>query len=223
MLAVFGTLLLARIPLNVRVYHYGFALAMPAFLTATAIAASWIPEAIRHAGIQRSSATCGALRLTTLVVLALFTFEHLKIYAERFRIKPVTIAAGTPDEFRADRCGLLDNAVIEAVGRMSTSSMAVVPQGVMMNYLLRRTNPTPFVTLLPAEVLAFGDEVIASAYRTMPPDILVVIGTDFREYGFERFEDFAPKTAEVIGQDYAPIGEATPENLPPITILKHSG
>ena len=67
------------------------------------------------------------------------------------------------------------------------ASLAVLPEGVMLNYLLRRETPLPFVNFMPPEVLAFGEDAMVHALERHPPDIVVFVHRDTSEYGFELF------------------------------------
>ena len=187
-LSLFALLLLAKIALNVRVNHYGFALAMPAMLvTAGAL----------------SSMRRRWIRIATTLALIVTVVVHLYVYATRFREKPVVVASDRPDAFRADARGALVNELVRTIDSVpADATLAVFPQGAMINYLAGRANPTPFVTLMPPEVIMFGDERITAAYEQSPPDVIVVIDTDLSEYGFKSFDEVAPKLAGWMREKY---------------------
>ena len=63
-------------------------------------------------------------------------------------------------------------------------SLAVLPEGAMLNVLTRRPNPTPY----PPELQAYGADRVLAAYRASPPDYVLVIERDALVYGFERFD-----------------------------------
>ncbi len=197
-LVVFAALLLAKIALAVSVYHYGFALAMPAFLVSLAIGTSWLGGR--------------TLCLATLAAAAVTVSVHLNVYARLYHEKSVQIAAGTSDSFRGNAFGrLVNDAAAMASSIPAGSAVAVVPQGVMINYLAQRPNPTPYVTLMPPEVLMFGDGKIRDAYAKSPPDLIVLVDTDFREYGFTSFEDYAPQTSRWLKQNYVQVAAPLPD------------
>src|SRR5439155_17771182 len=81
-------------------------------------------------------------------------------------------------------------------------TLAVIPQGAMMNFLARLENPTPFVVLMPPELIMFGDDRITESYRRNPPDLLLIIKTDLSEYGYKSFPQYAPKLAKWIDAHY---------------------
>ena len=71
-------------------------------------------------------------------------------------------------------------------------SMTVLPEGVMINYLLRMPNSVPYLTFLPTDLLMFDEQRMLEAFRTHPPDVIVLIPRDTGEYG-----------AKFFGRDYA--------------------
>jgi hypothetical protein len=63
-------------------------------------------------------------------------------------------------------------------------TLVVVPDGVMLNYLLRKRNPTPFLMFNPWEFDAHGgeDRVVDSLIRSVP-DYIVVLTMDMTIFG----------------------------------------
>ena len=59
----------------------------------------------------------------------------------------------------------------------------VVPGGVMINYLARTPNPTPFLNFMPPEAIMFGDGAWAAAVRERVPEIVLVVPRNTAEYG----------------------------------------
>jgi hypothetical protein len=87
-------------------------------------------------------------------------------------------------------------------------SLLVLPEGVMLNYLARLPNPTSYYFFAPF-VLANGRiNDILQAFNTSPPDRIVVISRDMREFGVGRFGDspeHGQKLIEFIVQNYEAI------------------
>ena len=61
----------------------------------------------------------------------------------------------------------------------------MLPEGVMLNYLSRRRNPTPFFNFMPPELLMFGEQAMVEALIENPPDWVVMTGRGASEYGYE--------------------------------------
>jgi len=150
-----------------------------------------------------------------LSVVATFIAVHLSFYHRRFADKPVHIAAG-PNAFFASAGttgqpsrGESLAALLEQVEARvaSAATLAVVPEGAMINFLTGRSNPTPFITLQPPEYLMFGGERITRAYQQSPPDFVVInLTVDPAEYGSAGFDvDYGKTLADWIKQHYTPV------------------
>jgi hypothetical protein len=68
-----------------------------------------------------------------------------------------------------------------------TSTVATLPEGVMVNYLARRSNPTPYAGFTLPEIQAYGESNMVRAYDRTRPDYIVVIHRDSSEYGVNYF------------------------------------
>ena len=51
---------------------------------------------------------------------------------------------------------------------LAGATLAVLPEGVMLNYLLRRDSPLRVINLMPPELLVFGEEGILHALGAQP-------------------------------------------------------
>jgi len=67
------------------------------------------------------------------------------------------------------------------------ATVAVFPEGVMLNFLLRARNPTPYLSFMPPEVILFGEDRMASALEDDPPDVAIVVHRPTPEYGLPFF------------------------------------
>lgn len=219
LLVLFALLMLAKIGLAARLSHYGFVLALPALLIAAMIGVSWVPERLRRgAPISRGPWT---LQLATISALALIVVVHLRAYTRLYHDKPIIVAEGTADQFRSAARGLIVNHLVDQAQALPESAtLAVLPQGAMVNYLSGRTNPTPYISLMPPEVMMFGDATIRDTYAAHPPDQIDIIGTDLDEYGFTSLEEYAPLTARWVRENYVPMESRAPDGLPSLTILR---
>jgi hypothetical protein len=66
-------------------------------------------------------------------------------------------------------------------------TLLVLPEGVGVNYWLRKENPTPYNLFLPTEIDAFGEESMLRALRAHPPDFIVVMHRLSNEFGVGAF------------------------------------
>jgi hypothetical protein len=204
-LALFALLFLPRMLLHGRLYHYGFVLAAPAVVLVAAMTVDWIPRALQNrgrAGIVFRAAALAALAVTAGLSVQL---THGWMQAKRW-----TVGAGA-DRIRADVRGAFVNATLQAVPALLPAGgrVAVLPEGVTINYLLRTRSSIPFVTVLPSDVATFGEGAFLDAFQRDPPEVILIVHRDTREFGAPFFgADYARALAEWIGARYVPAGRA---------------
>jgi len=201
--AVLAGLLLAKMAFNPRIAHYGFALAMPIGLLSTLWLTGSIPAALR------ARAGGGALfRGAALASLSALAIAYLELSGEAFAMKRVVVGRGA-DRFLADERGRYVNqmlALLEAQGAPK-ATLAVIPEGIMINYLSRRVNPSPFLTYLPDALGAFGEEAMLQALVRDPPEFILLVFRDASEFGPQLFGlDYARRTSAWILANYERVG-----------------
>jgi hypothetical protein len=200
MLWCFAGAQLLKMAFNARIQHYGFALAMPAFVMAVATCAGPVPAWLRRRGGAGSLFQGVAAALLVAVVAA-----YLQIAAGIYRQKTDWVGEGA-DAFLADPRGRFVNGAIQAIsahGRPG-DTLAVIPEGVMINYLTRRVNPTPFIEYMPDAIAWMGSEgPMLAAHARTPPDLILLVHRDNTEHGATFFgRDFARSTMAWIDENY---------------------
>jgi hypothetical protein len=201
-MVVFALALLAKMALNVRVSHYGFVLAMPAMLLLVVALIDWVPW-----GLTELRGYGPMFRSAALAGLLVMVGAHLRIIHQNLSSK-VTFVANGPDRFQADRLGLAVNWAFEQVNRHvgADQTLVVFPGQVMINYLARRENSTPFINFWPPEVILFGEQRIVSSLRERPPDSLLLVHKDTSEYGLRFFgRDYGQQIFAWIESNYRPV------------------
>jgi hypothetical protein len=201
-LATFAFLLLAKMLLNAGMRHYGFALGAPALALTAATLVGPLPDRIDRVGRSGAAVRAGVLTLVAAVMVSY-------LVGTGFFVASKTVAVGSgADRFRAaERGRLVDGALrwLEANGGPADArrTVAVMPEGAMLNYLARAPNPTPYFKLMPIETKIFDEAAILRAYEARPPDILVVVHQDTREYGLGFFGvDFARSMRPWVKANY---------------------
>jgi hypothetical protein len=193
MWSAFALVLLAKIGLNARIYQYGFFLALPAATVTIAMVLWFVPQRLDTV----AEGAGGRLQRVMAGTLAVTIALHLG-YADRvYRSKRVPLGSGADRLFTMDASGSAQQerravdmpAALDRLERVVPpgTTLTVLPEGVMLNYLLRRETPLPFVNFMPPEVMAFGEDAMVQALDRHPPDIVVFIHRDTSEYGFELF------------------------------------
>jgi hypothetical protein len=169
--ALYGLALLGKMILDVKVYHYGFVLAVPATLVLVVTAIDTFPVLVARWGADTTIARAGALGLLGAALAADVLFMN-----PRIDHKVVTVNLG-PDSFRSDTravpIGKLMDQIQTRVGPDQT--FVAFPDGVMLNYLSRRANPTPYYLFDTTSTRLWGEETMLQALETHPPDFVVLV------------------------------------------------
>jgi 4-amino-4-deoxy-L-arabinose transferase-like glycosyltransferase len=175
----FATLLLAKIFFNVRFLNYGFALAMPATLLTVVTLTSWIPLRIERAG-----GSGWVFRAASVAALVMLSLSLLQITDSRFRKRIHHVGEGGDAFLAGDRAPLVNAVLRDLEERLDPEdTLLVLPEGVMINYLARRVNPTPYINFMPPELIIFGERAILEAFRADPPDYVLLVHKKTVEYG----------------------------------------
>lgn len=201
-LCAFAGGLLGKMLLNARIEHYGFALAMPAGMLVIVWIAWSAPRALarwRGGGTFFKAAGAG---LVLAAAVAFVRLSHASLSTKTFDV------GSGPDHFLADGRGAFVAVMLRQIERVTqpADTLAVVPEGVMINFLARRRNPTPYVWYMPDVIAAFGEERMLAAYRQDPPRFIVLVHRDATEHGAAFFgRDYARATMWWIRENYEPL------------------
>jgi hypothetical protein len=179
---VFALAMLAKIALCARISHYGFVLAVPALAAVAAALFDWLPSAARRRGLPGDVLICFAAPLVVAYVLAYQAQQSVLVD------RTTRLGSGT-DQFAAaadaEPVGVAERVILERVAPEDT--LAVLPEGVMLNYLTRRKAPTKFITYMPPELYHFGEAKMLSALHASQPDWVLLAPRDMTEYGVPPF------------------------------------
>jgi hypothetical protein len=201
-LTLFSGVLLVKVLLNVRFYRYGFALAMPATMVVILALTGWIPEDLNRRGGDGAFFRTAALICISIVAL-IFLLTH------QARIAKNTYVVGDgPDRFLADSRALPVTALLgEIQARLALSDrLVVLPEGVMVNYLARRTSSVPYLNFLPPELVMFGETQILDALSADPPEYVAIVDRPMGEYGLRGFGiNYAQEMLAFVRRHYATV------------------
>jgi hypothetical protein len=150
-----------------------------------------------------------------------------------YRLKTVPVGTGGDRLYALDprihHSGVYFAAALDIlrtnVGEGET--LAVFPDGSLLNYLLRSPNPTPYYLLTPWEMKAFGGEdAVFARIAPDPPDYFVLTRLDMSEYGPAHFgydARYGQRLRLWVEQNYdvvADVGEEPHTRLPWLSIYK---
>jgi hypothetical protein len=191
-LAVFALALLGKLGLHPQVAHYGFALAAPALALSVALAvAPWRSAAVQALALGLVAAACAPMLAHSHAIYATKTLQ----VGEGGDAIRVANAEYSPR----------GRSVVRALERLdetlpADATLLVMPEGVALNYWMRRRNPTPYSLFLPTEQSAHGGagEMLQRIQKS-PPDFVVLVHRGHAEFGTGPFlrdplngEAFAP-------------------------------
>ena len=210
--SVFGLVLLLKLGLFPRIWHYGFALAMPAFVSVVYLLLWLLPSLLENKFLVPAR----YFRATVLFVL-LIGFGNLFLQSEKFyAAKNLAVGQGSDRimAFGPDGNSVEARTVKAALAWIETNippdaTMAALPQGMMLNYLSRRINPTPDLDWNPTMFTVFGQDKMTAAFEKNPPDYVLLVEWNAYEFGiggeFGHYPGFGVEVMQWIVKNYQPV------------------
>jgi hypothetical protein len=198
MIALLAAALMARMFLNGRIFQYGFYQAALAGMLVPAVMLSELPARLRLKDWGKA--------VVELAGLALFVPGVVLLAGQSQSIlnrKTLPIGRGG-DQFYAfpqeiDSSGELVRRVIDWIRQHpGPRSLVVLPEGEMINYLVRMPNPVaPFIFYSWATSEGRSEKVVYELQQR-PPDLVVIISRDLSEYGIARYGEAPGKGQEIM-------------------------
>jgi hypothetical protein len=201
-LVVLALALMGKMILAVWIGHYGFVLAMPATMVLVVLLLDWLPAALRP---LRCDATVMAAAGVGMLVPAVVAM--LGIQGSWIERRTCEVAPGTLDAFRCEPGGqCLNDFVREFSARAAPGqTLAVMPEGAMLNYLCRRESSVPYPNYLPLEMALYGEEAMLAALQAHPPDWIALTNRSMEEYGVQWFtRDYGRAVGAWLAVNYGP-------------------
>jgi hypothetical protein len=197
-LGVFAIGMLLKLGLRARFHHYGFTLAAPATLLCIGGLTRILPVLLRRRfGHVPGLRTLGR-GIVHYVVLMCAVISLIVYEARDFPIGQRGDRMHVLSPERDSRTVPFHEALTFLDGRVEPGMhLLVMPEGVLLNYLLRTRPPVDVASLMPLELDVLGPERITHSLRNTTPEAVVLIERDMREYGLA---DFPPG-----GFSYAPL------------------
>ena len=189
--AVLALGLLAKMILNVRLFHYGFVLAMPTAMLAVVSLLYLIPRRIdSRGGYGNSFRVASAAMLLGMVG---YFVDLTDSYADR-RTATANFVMGGSLQLTP-----VCSAAADLIKRISleipeNKSLAVFPNAAGINFAAGRSSSIAFTACDDVQLVMVGENQVLSALRAAPPDYVVVI-----VYGETNWSGGAPR---YFGRDY---------------------
>jgi len=203
-LSLFSCVLLLKILLNTHLFHYGFALAMPATLIFLWILVFAVPN---HKPFFKQPATF--YRNAILALILVFMGKHVMLSYDLFQLKNNPV--GTQRDFimdydpRIDSKGTRVQEAIEYINQElpPDTGLATIPQGNIINFMTRHPNPLYYHTFNPGQAMIRGEDKYFTNLKTVSPNHILLVDTDTSILGVRYFgQDYAKESFRWIQQNY---------------------
>ena len=187
--AVFSIATTLRVPFNISPAWYGFVLIVPTYALIAYVLFERLPSR------------------AWLFLVGLICVRDLWEQHERFGVKvyPIVSARGTFYDYSEERARAISALRL-------TGTLAVMPEGLTVNYLTRTTTPLSFHTFTPPETAdPQVESEILKEINARPPDHIAIVNRDVAEYGSRGFGiDYDQRLARWILENYEIESATTP-------------
>lgn len=179
--AAFAVGLLPKILLAPMARQYGFVLTLPGTVLLVCLLVKWVPDAWARLGARAS--TVAAAGTGIVLVFAVMNFHATsnwfarkqgalgygkdRVIGERWLTDPMSVAG-------IEIAPLVDE----------DESLLVLPEGIMLNYQLRRRTPTRLVNFMPPELSMFEQSEVIESLEADPPAVVVLLQRPTDIYGY---------------------------------------
>lgn len=197
LIAALALAMMARMILNGRIYQYGFS---QAALAAVVVTAALIDEPSRRFCLGRKGQATLLAGIFALLFPGVVTLANQSV--TNLRAKTLEVGEGR-DCFYAfpeqlDPTGKIVNVISEALRQESDArTLLTLPEGVMINYLARLPSTIAPVVFYAAATEVGREEEIVVQLNHRPPDVVVIVSRDLRDYGIQRYGE-RPGSGELI-------------------------
>ena len=162
---------------------------MPMVVLLVVFLIGYLPKLLSH----QTKSPSVVFRYVMIAALLLDVSAYLQLSADKVNRKTYQVASG-PDRiaFYNSQASPVGPAIAQALHVIEAimppdATFVALPEGIMLNYLTRRRNPTGYVNLMPPELAMFSEEAILLALLTEQPDYILLVHKDTSEYGFKFF------------------------------------
>ncbi len=212
--SIFALVLLAKLGLFPRIFHYGFALAMPAFVSSIYLLYWLLPDWLEKKFQVPRRSFRFAIALVLLIGFANLFDQSLLLYAKK--TLPVGSGGDKIFTYNSDARDIKNpdtgrdiNAALAWTEKNLPpgATFAVVPEGEMLNYLTRRANPTPCLFWDLNSVTVIGQSTMTAAFEQGAPDYVFIVERDSSEFQIGYFgssPDFGQPLMQWVRKNYRP-------------------
>ena len=198
LIAALAAGLMTRMILNGRIYQFGFYQAALAGIMVPAVMIGEMPEKLALGRWGRATfVALSLLLLGTGVVQVVIRSQSL------FEPKTYPVGKGV-DMFytvppQIDASGALVNFASDELRKMPRDqTLLVIPEGEMINYLARLPSPVAPFFFFSAATQGGREQAIVDNLERQPPDWVVLVSRDLREYGVSRYGESREQGGQIL-------------------------
>jgi hypothetical protein len=206
---IFSLALLGKLGLFPRIWHYGFVLAMPAFVGAIYLLLWRLPRWLEQYCVPPQPFGITAGLVLAVGILQIFVQSELR-YAKktvalgqgRNTLLAFSPAVSASPQLLADAVAWLET------NTPASATLAVLPEGAIVNFLTHRVNPTPFIVWTPFDSVIFGETNLIAAFAKNSPDYILLTYRNTDEFHTGYFgEDphYGALFKQWLERGYAPV------------------
>ncbi len=217
--SIFSLVLLLKMGFFPRIWHYGFVLAMPAFVIAIYLLLWRLPRWLE----TRYGVAANLFRPVMWLALmgGFLTLFSLSRY--NYALKNLPVGQGADTIMAISRGGNAVegrgiNEVLDWLGKNTPprATLAVLPEGTLINFLSRHPNSTPDLDWNPTMFPVFSQDEMNVAFEKSPPDYICVVEWRSYDFGVGYFGSepgYGVELMQWIGRNYRPVYLAGSEPL----------
>ncbi|MFG0249286.1 MAG: glycosyltransferase family 39 protein [Phycisphaeraceae bacterium JB051] len=200
--ALLALLMMFKIIFNARIWHYGFALSVPAAVVLTVVVFEVLP--------RRLPAFATRLKLTRsglLVVWLIVVYGYLTLCSGWYEYKTRTIGQGH-DQFKYSARAQILNMGIKYLQQHAdpTDTLVVLPEGQMINYLTRLQSPSRYGQFTPAPITLYSEQAMLNDLANAKPTWILLAHNSNNSYDAGWFgKDHAKEIWNWITAAYRPM------------------
>jgi len=222
-MAVWGLLMLTKVFLNVKINSVGFVYAMPAVMLFIVLFQGFVPRYF-----ERVHPRAYFVQTLASALVALIFITGLRPTAKVYRSRDFHIRSGSETMIYDGNSGpeiREIDAFLKNIDKImgKDANFVAFPQGVMLNFLAKRTDPLPYIIFHTAELVRFGEQEMLRSFIEHKPDYVVLTNEGIFPYYNPTLRT---KSAHIIKAwilaNYRPVWPEHPEIGNMITVLKLS-
>ncbi len=208
LIALMAIMMILRMGLNGRIYHYGFC---QAALAGVLVVGALIGEAPEWLAFTRGGDVARrVLFAAALILLSVGTAKVAATSQEIYRMKTFAVGSGRDLFYSFPRqinsSGELVQWASSQLRQLPDDQTAIaLPEGIMINYLARKKSPAPPLYFFANTTESGKEPSVVRQIEQHPPDWIAVVSRDLREYGIQRYGEASGKGWDIlqwINRDY---------------------